>query len=181
MIKPTQVLVDEHRTIEGALIILEGLCDRMENGERIDPDHLEQMILFIREFADKFHHWKEEGMLFPAMGEVGFRKDAGPISVMLAEHELGRAYVRGMVAGISEYRENKGHQAFTENARNYIELLRSHILKEDSILYPLAESRLSDDQKRELAEGFEKVEKELGDRREELRKNLEAIIKTYNL
>lgn len=178
---PTQVLMDEHRIIEGALIILEGLCDRMEAGELVSPDHLEQIVDFIVSFADKYHHAKEEGILFPAMVSAGFPMKGGPIAVMLAEHELGRGYVRGMIAGVDEYRAGKGHQGFTENARNYIELLRAHITKEDSILYPMAEARLSDDEKDRLFEEFERVKRDQGEIEEEFKRNLEAIARAYDL
>lgn len=58
------------------------------------------------------------------------------------------------------YREgaNKAPSKFVENARNYITLLTQHIEKEDNILFPMADMRLSKERREELLDKFEKVE-----------------------
>ncbi|MBW2188922.1 MAG: hemerythrin domain-containing protein, partial [Deltaproteobacteria bacterium] len=61
--------------------------------ESDDKAELVRFVSFIRDFADAYHHSKEEDMLFVAMVEQGFPREAGPIAMMLHEHELGRSLV----------------------------------------------------------------------------------------
>ena len=160
--RPTEVLKEEHEAIKSMLEVLERICDRLEAGERVEPEHLERAIDFIKEFADKCHHGKEEDLLFPALARAGIPVEGGPIGVMLAEHETGRNYVRGMKEGIEEYREGGRTSKFIENARGYVELLRAHIDKENTVLYPLADSYIAEEGQERLLEEFEKVEERIG-------------------
>jgi len=160
--RPTDQLKEEHRTIELMLNILGRVCERIESGEKVNPEHLERMLDFIGVFVDKCHHAKEEDQLFPALQEAGIPKQGGPVSVMLSEHNLGRNYVHGMSEAFKKYKENdqKAPFQFVENAKSYVALLGQHIVKEDVILYPMADDRLSEKKQEELIEQFEIIEHE---------------------
>ena len=177
--EPTKQLIEENDSIKVMLKIIEKVSEKLESGEEVDSEHLESMIDFIRIFADKCHHGKEEDILFSAMEEVGILKEGGPIGVMLSEHELGREYVKQMREGVTGYKmgENKAVQQILENARNYVALLTEHIEKEDNILYPMADMYLSEEKQYELNEKFKKVEKEdIGiDKYQELNKVLHHL------
>jgi hemerythrin-like domain-containing protein len=160
--KPTRQLIKEHDSIKEMLKVIEKVSQKLEAGEEVNPDHLDSIINFIRIFADKCHHGKEEDLLFSAMEEVGISKESGPIGVMLSEHELGRKYVKGMDDGVVSYKkgEIKAALQIAENARKYATLLTQHIYKEDNILYPMADMHLSEEKQQELIKEFEKVEQE---------------------
>lgn len=160
--RPTEQLKEEHKAIKLILKILEKACVRLESGEEVNPEHLEQILEFIKLFADKCHHGKEEDLLFLAMEEAGFPREGGPIAVMLIEHNMGRDYVKDMSEDVAKYKasEHEASSKIVENARNYIALLTQHIEKEDNILYPMADMHLSEDKQRELIEEFEKLERE---------------------
>jgi hemerythrin-like domain-containing protein len=159
---PTEQLKEEHRAILLMLEVLEKICKKLKSGEKIDPEHLEKIIEFIRIFADICHHGKEEDLLFHALQEAGVAKEGGPIGVMLLEHSRGRDYVKGMSEAVAKYKlgESGVSSEIIENARGYIALLSQHIRKEDYILYLMAEMRLSKKKQDELLEEFEKVEEE---------------------
>ena len=160
--KPTEQLKEEHEAIKLMLRISEKVCEKLESGEEVDPEHLEQIVEFIKVFADKCHHGKEEDLLFTAMEEAGIPKKGGPIGVMLTEHDMGRGYVKGMSEAVAKYKagDRKVSSAIVGNARNYIALLTQHIDKEDNILYPMADMHLSEERQKELLEEFERVERE---------------------
>jgi hemerythrin-like domain-containing protein len=88
-----------------------------------------------------------------------------------------------MIEGVAEYKagNQKAPLKIAENARKYVELLFQHIDKEDNILYPMSEARLSEDKMRELEEEFEKVEKEkIGQgKHEEFHKLLHRLKELY--
>ena len=159
---PTEQLKEEHQGIQLMLTILDKVCLKLESKEKVDSEHLEQILEFIRIFADKCHHGKEEDLLFPEMEKSGIPKEGGPIGVMLLEHSNGREYVRGMSEAIAKYKGNEPDASpkFVENARSYIALLSQHINKENTVLFPMAERVLSQKQKEELLRGFERLEQE---------------------
>ena len=183
--KPTEQLIREHDAIKIMLRIMEKVSQKLEAGERADVEHLDSIIDFIRTFADKCHHGKEEELLFTAMVESGIPGKGGPIGVMLSEHESGRKYVRGIIDGIAKYKkgEDKAELQIADNARNYVALLTLHIDKEDNVLYPMADMHLTEDKKRELLEEFERVERgKIGvGKHEELHKTLDELSKIYLL
>src|SRR3546814_13690091 len=76
-------------------------------------------------------HGKEEGLLFPAVIEAGLSADGGPISVMLSEHEQGRALVAAM-ANATEPAMSPAK--FSEAAAAYADHMRAHIEKEKTVL-----------------------------------------------
>ncbi|MBI4346289.1 MAG: hemerythrin domain-containing protein [Elusimicrobia bacterium] len=158
----TDILQAEHRNIERMLIVLEGLGRKLPGGGVPAPD-LEDAVRFVREYADKLHHGKEEAILFAEMEKAGFPHDAGPIAVMLAEHEEGRAYVRELAAAAERLKsggEAGGAAAFA--AARYVGLLREHIQKEDTCLYPMANERFTLEQQRRLEAAFLDVDAKTG-------------------
>ena len=182
--KPTEQLIEEHNAIKEMLNILDKVSQKLDSGEKVEPRHLELITDFIRVFTDKCHHGKEEGILFPAMVEAGISKEGGPIGVMLSEHDQGRKYIRQIISGIESYKEGKKSAAakISENARKYIKLLEGHIYKEDNVLYPLADSHLSQDKQNQLLIDFDKLEQEVigAGKHEELHKTLHYLQKEYS-
>ena len=180
--KPTQELSSEHQAILVMIRILEKMSDRLEAGESVDAGHLEQAVDFIKVFADKCHHGKEEDLLFPEMAKAGIPKEGGPLGVMLREHVEGRNFVKAMgeAAAALKKGDREAGARFARNARGYGALLTQHIFKEDNILYPMADGRLLDMQQDRLAACFAEVEdKVIGHGRHEayhrLLKELEAV------
>ena len=171
----TEQLKNEHQAVLTALDILEKICQKLETAEKIDPEHQEEILEFIKIFVDKCHHGKEEDLLFPALEKVGTPKENGPIGMMLMEHDMGRKFVRGMSENISN------PEKFTVNAHGYIELLRQHIEKENNILYKMADTHISKSKDNELLKEFDKLELErIGPgKHEEFHKMLERLEGIY--
>ncbi len=157
---PIETLMNEHQRI---LAVLESLSSwaRGLSGRADDARaELAEFVAFIRGFADALHHGKEEDILFAAMVERGFPRHQGPIAVMLAEHAEFRGLTEIMLA-LSESATPWGEDDRKKASRTalaYADLLSSHIEKEDQILYPMAEERLSPADMAELARRFELFE-----------------------
>jgi hemerythrin-like domain-containing protein len=159
MEKASQDLIHEHNAILLTLSILEKICTSLETKREVDYLDIPQIIDFIKTFADKCHRGKEEGFLFPALEEAGIKKENGPIGLMLLEHEKGRELVRLMQSSISD--ESIQIEKFVESSTAYINLLRNHIEKENSILFPMGDARLSQEKQNELLNKFETFEDEV--------------------
>src|SRR3990167_2038826 len=163
--KATEVLKQEHRVIEKVLAAVEKLAG---HPGPIPLEPWEKAIDFIRNFADKCHHLKEEGLLFPTLEEHGIPREGGPVGMMLFEHEEGRGYVKAMVTALSHAKQDPqaARTELFQNAGAYLRLLREHIAKEDQILFDMADSALTPEEQKKLLKEFdEPEERELGDRK----------------
>lgn len=161
--KPTDVLIKEHDAILVMLEILKVISTRLENSEYVKPEHLPQIVEFIRVFADKCHHGKEENLLFISLKKAGMPVEGGPISVMLSEHDMGRNFVGEMDAAASAYARGSKSAArqFAKSALGYVALLSQHILKENKVLFPMADRMIPLAEQNQLVEDFEKVETDI--------------------
>jgi hemerythrin-like domain-containing protein len=160
--KATDQLRDEHKGVLLMLAILEKVSAKLEKEGSLVKEHLEGMLEFFSVFVDKCHHGKEEDLLFPAYEAVGIPNKNGPIGVMLAEHEEGRGYIKNMTEAFNGFKKNENFSGvhIVEYARKYIALLKQHIEKEDTVLYPMGDARLSEAKNKELLAGFDKIENE---------------------
>ena len=158
----TDALKKDHRLIEKMLDILQKTAKKLDQGGDAPAEALKNVSVFIKTFADNYHHGKEEELLFKAMEEKGFPREGGPIGVMLIEHDEGRGYSHALAESIEKYSagDNSAKKAIAENARNYSDLLSQHIPKEDGILYMMADNILSESFQEELLKKFDVVEKE---------------------
>ncbi len=165
MIDPIEQLMDEHRVIERAADILERILDNAKKSGELDINDLSSLIDFIKTFADKCHHGKEEGVLFPSMVEKGVPKEGGPIGVMLEEHDIGRDAVKRMSEAVKMIRNNEeGALNLLDKAvMDYTYLIRNHIQKEDSILFPMARNIYNESELIRIQERFNEVEGRLGE------------------
>jgi hemerythrin-like domain-containing protein len=152
--------MDEHRVIEQVIGCVEKMAEQALGEGALNTDHASQAVEFIRHFADHCHHAKEEDQLFKLMYARGFSPEQGPLAVMLGEHEEGRRHVRGMDEAIAAYShgDTAALAQFAFHARAYAELLRGHIVKEDFILYPMADEAFSEADQQLLRAAFDEVE-----------------------
>lgn len=169
----------EHDAILMALRILEMLATRATRGDLPVAD-ARDFLGFLREFVDKCHHGKEEGLLFPALIEAGMPTQGGPVQVMLHEHEQGRALVAAMDKASTTQLDPA---AFARAAGEYAAHLRAHIEKENAVLFPMAERLIAPAVLETLREGFERHEETVigHGRHEELHAMLKTLKTRYNV
>ena len=182
--QPTDILMDEHRLIEKALDAMVAWVTALDGTSESDGKaELARFVSFIQGFADTYHHGKEEDILFVAMVDHGFPRQAGPIAVMLHEHDQGRSLV-GVLNGLAQQpapwsEDDRGTLART--VREFSALLRQHIQKEDQVLYPMANARLPEPVKEEMSrrfQAFEEQQTSTGER-QRLRDLADALIEAH--
>jgi hemerythrin-like domain-containing protein len=160
---PYAVLAREHRLIERALDVLSRICDQARRTKSLDEADATQVIQFLREFADRTHHLKEEQILFPAIESTTFFPGCGLVS----EHQLGRERVSGMADGVerSSRGDAEGVIVFLRQARSLIAMLRAHIAKEDDCLAGVVHRSFSGEAAERLTREFDEMERrEMGER-----------------
>lgn len=158
----TDELKHEHRVIERMLTVIETAAERQKIGRDLPPDFFPRVVDFVRNFADRCHHGKEEENLFVAMEKHGIPGQDGPIGVMLVEHDRGRAYIREVdrASKLIASGDASAVRIAVQNAMGYSGLLRDHIYKEDNILYHMADQVLTAAEQEALLKKFEEVEME---------------------
>lgn len=158
-VSPTRVLMDEHQTILRVLACTERLVTA-DVGKDVGVVVYREIVDFLRTYADRLHHGKEEELLFPAMERNGLPHDQGPTAVMRYEHQEGRLLVRMMAAAVELPDAAFRRETFRGPALDFVELLRGHIAKEDHILFPMADRALGDADRAHLETEYARVEAE---------------------
>ena len=153
------------KNLENDHVSILKLIDVMETMTNMIPviEDLEEVVDLIRNFADGFHHAKEESLLFPLMAERGFSMTQGPIAVMLSDHVQGRNFVKGMAEnmGLLKSGDSSATKAIYENMLGYGELLTNHIAKENNILFRMADNALSTADHQSLLSQFKEIENKI--------------------
>jgi len=156
----TQVMVDEHKLILRMITLVEKNTALLESGKFRNWQFYLDAVDFIRNYADRFHHAKEEDVLFKELMKNGMPEKQSPIEAMHMEHDQGRAHVRALEEAARKALAGEAGQAaiIADHAKSYASLLRSHIEKEDTILYPLAERVLPEDVRPRMLTAYEQAE-----------------------
>lgn len=156
----TRVMVEEHKLILRMAALLEERTARAREGSFTDWNFFLTAVDFIRNYADAFHHAKEEAILFTALVANGMPEKSSPIEAMLIAHDQGRAWVRGMERAAQQLLAGEADKfsSLATNAEGYIAMIRDHIAKEDDILYPLAERVLPESVRPAMVEGYAAAE-----------------------
>ncbi|MDF2547998.1 MAG: hemerythrin [Anaerosolibacter sp.] len=141
-----EMMIEEHKHIKRVLKITRDFCIQIVNGAPVDDEAFRKIIDFVRNYADKHHHSKEEDILFKTMSmELGEAVEKGPIMGMFAEHDLGRLFISNLEQALNAVSQgNKDARVdVIANAIAYTDLLHRHIDKEDHAIYTFAQKRLS--------------------------------------
>lgn len=163
-----EVMVEEHEYIIRLIKVIRQASSNIFNGGEVDCEDFEEIIDFIRNFADKHHHGKEEKILFEEMKKhLGAAADKLITHGMLVEHDLGRLYINDAHEALEKVRQGDADSKLDLIAHlmNYGYLLIRHIGKEDTIVYPFAEKNLAEEVMDKVnvdSRKFEETAKEMG-------------------
>jgi hemerythrin-like domain-containing protein len=158
----TRCLREEHQVILKVLDCFElALRDARRSGTA-QRQVFEPFIEFFREFADRCHHCKEEDRLFPCLERCGMPRDSGPLAVMMAEHREGRAHVRAIAEALPRADEGdpQAFQTVISEGASFLDLLRHHIMKEDHVLFEMADQIIESPQMAQLSGSYAEADLE---------------------
>ena len=160
---PTEDLIHEHKAIKVMLSIMSKIAEDIKINKGFDTKDVEKIVDFLKTFADKCHHGKEETALFPALVLAGMPEENGPIAVMLHEHVIGRQHIKEIGTYLADYKTGNpdSGELLAASLSNYVSLLGNHIHKEENVLFPMANKILSEQKQMGISEQFEKIEEEV--------------------
>jgi hemerythrin-like domain-containing protein len=161
--KPRGQLMIEHRLIEKVLIVANNAAQKF-NENSYDPLLIDKIVDFIRTYADRTHHGKEEDILFMELGKK--KMDSENVNIMnelIEEHKMARVKVREIVALNGKYKN--GDKKVVFNISEIISWLAKfypkHIEKEDKVFFPNSEKYFSSEELDEMLINFNNFDKNM--------------------
>ncbi|MBI1944458.1 MAG: hemerythrin domain-containing protein [Deltaproteobacteria bacterium] len=157
---PVRVWMGEHEILLGFLDQLEqAATDARKSAAGLEPGSPARVALvkLASNLLDaEPHHQREEQALFPRMEEVGIE---GPPHMMRLDHDELRLAKRALSDHVTA--ATPADEAFVERfcqvADFIVQVLRSHIHKENEILYPMALQAIGADGWRAIQADCERI------------------------
>lgn len=132
-------LMIEHRLIERMFTIVQDALVQVEESQKIDPLFVDKAVDFIRIYADRTHHGKEEDILFrDLLNKALSETDRRVMNELIEEHVFGRSTTKALVEANTRYR-NGDSSALGDIVRCLhilVAFYPKHIEKEDKIFFP---------------------------------------------
>jgi len=140
------LLMIEHRLIEKMLAVIQTRLDLAEREQAIDPYFVDAAVDFIRVYADRTHHGKEEDILFRDLKRSDLSADdLKHMNELIDEHVFGRQTTQALVEANQRYRQ--GDQAALAQVMDCLKTLAAfypkHIKKEDDVFFPAVRNYFS--------------------------------------
>ena len=150
-------LMIEHRLIERMIVQIKRVLSQIEKEEKVDPVFVDITVDFIRTYADRTHHGKEEDILFRDLKEKELSKeDRRLMNDIIEEHVIGRKTTKKLIEANSRYR-NGDESALAEiasNLRSLVDFYPKHIEKEDKVFFTAARKYFSEQEDQAMLNEF---------------------------
>ncbi len=157
-------LMIEHRLIERMIALIETTLEQVEETREIDPHFIDVAVDFIRMYADRTHHGKEEDILFRELGERQLSAEDGRVMRELVdEHVFGRRTTKALVEANERYRsgDDAALPDIVSHLRTLVEFYPRHIEKEDKHFFPASRAYFSDEEDRAMLEDFWEFDRQM--------------------
>lgn len=150
-------LMIEHRLIEQMIEVIREALIRMETFQVIDPMFIDTVVDFIRVYADRTHHGKEEEIMFKELAGKGLSaEDRRVMEELISEHAVGRKVTKELVE--ANLRLASGDPSAVREImgclRTLVDFYPKHIAKEDKVFFPNARAYLSEAEDQAMLAAF---------------------------
>lgn len=161
---PAGPLMHEHRIIERIVPVLAHQLASIESEGRVDPEALSRATDFLRTYADRCHHGKEEDILFRRLVHKPLEEDlARTMDHLIDEHALARAYTRRLIHSNRRYNSGELHALDVVGSalRGLVGLYPRHIQLEDRHFFRQAMEYFGRDERNDIMREFEEFDRAL--------------------
>ncbi len=158
---PRDMLREEHGATMKMLAALQRFIAKLVDLKEGETKDLKALIEFFEIYVDRYHHGKEEQVLFPTLYRTRTARIDSLINSLMEDHREARTsmeQIKSNVVSLHSCSEADLYE-FRERADRYVDLVRKHVRKENSELLPLIEERLSETGRLQMAGQFHDVEK----------------------
>jgi hemerythrin-like domain-containing protein len=174
--KPIGILMREHRIIERMIALLGKEKDAMKVTGKTHIDFLATAVDFLRVYADKLHHGKEEDILF-------LRLSAKPLSIehrrtisqLMDDHKTARSYIRALDSARDRYLHNSPGAILEiiETIERIQLLYATHIETEDKHFFYPTMDYFSDEEQAQMIQDLYQFEQTVN------KEKYESLVKQF--
>jgi len=169
-------LMIEHRLIEQMLNIVRRTLEHVEQTQAIDPYFVDTAVDFIRVYADRTHHGKEEDIMFRELRKKPLsNEDRLLMDELIKDHIFGRNTTKALVEANMRYR--RGNETalgeVTAHLKTLVEFYPKHIMKEDDVFFPASRTYFSDIEDQAMLNEFWEFDKKM------IHEKYKAVVKEF--
>lgn len=149
------LLKDEHRSLAAVIHALQFLVRRMQEGRPVNADLLGAILHYLTRFPERLHHPAEDRYLFAPLRAK--TTEAGEVLDMLEqEHGEGQLREARLLEALNALnaRMSGATESFAKAVDTYASFYWAHMMREETIILPLAERMLSEAEWETAAAGF---------------------------
>ena len=159
-----EILVEEHKLILRGLDLLTTAAEKIARNRNPPREFFDKAVSFTLNFTNKFHHYKEEIVMFGLLAQKSQGEIDAEIERLRNQHAALHDYMNEISYSLDAYSKNAESEVrrLHRNLSEYIETLRRHINAENGIFYPLVAKTLTEDEMLGLMEEFDKYAAKVG-------------------
>lgn len=150
-------LMIEHRLIERMISVIRHSLKKIESTGKVDPVFIDTAVDFIRIYADRTHHGKEENILFRDLAERSMSaEDQKLMDELIEEHVFGRQTTKALIEANTRYRNGdvSALSDIVKNLQTLIGFYPVHVEKEDKIFFPAARAYFTEEEDQVMLKEF---------------------------
>jgi len=154
----------EHRLIERMITLIEQKIEKIQITNQVDPLFIDTVVDFIRTYADRTHHGKEEDILFKQLANKQMSdQDKRIMDELVDEHVLGRKTTKELVEANVKYRsgEKSALKVIVSKLKKLSDFYPNHIEKEDKVFFPAYMKYFSDEEDQLMLKEFYDFDREM--------------------
>lgn len=162
--KPRGPLMIEHRLIEKMIAIIRDQSAMMKQQNQADPVFIDTVVDFVKTYADRTHHGKEEDILFKVLAEKRMSaEDAHMMQVLIDDHKYGRQTVAELVTAKERYLngDTQALNVILDKLNILVDFYPEHIRKEDKEFFPNSEAYLTEAERSEMLRSFSEFDQKM--------------------
>jgi hemerythrin-like domain-containing protein len=179
--KPTDDLIFEHKAITLMLNVMSNISTSIKEKKVFYTNDVEKIVDFLSVYVDKCHLKKEEAVFYPAILLTKYASPKMPINTMINEHKIGKGYLDEIACCVENCKIGSSFsgERIADCMINYVQLIQSHIQKEENDYFPMANKALTEEAQSEISKQFRLINDELvgldiHSRYDELLKSMES-------
>jgi hemerythrin-like domain-containing protein len=162
--QPIGPLMIEHRLIEQVITLLQVESEKIKNGKEVNEVFIDAAVDFIKIYADRTHHGKEEDILFSDLAKRKIsEEDTRIMNELIEEHKIARNTVKNLVRAKSDYRSGDQSKIviITEMFDALFGLYPGHITKEDKVFFPAVMKYYSKEEQEKMLEEMKEFDRKM--------------------
>jgi len=163
-LSPAGPLMAEHRVIERMLAILERQLTVVAETRTVDPGLIDAATDFIRTYADRCHHGKEEDILFRRLADKPLDEQLAEVMAgLIADHVRGRSMTRNLIEANNRYRsgDTSALGEIESGVRDLVEFYPVHIATEDRHFFKPCLQYFTEHEKQVMLADFDEFDRAL--------------------